>query len=641
MLSLRRIAPAGNWRRPAMLLGLLALTSTAATAQSLNYGPATAQTAAGTYTDLGTTGTVIATANNDDANSGAQSIGFSFSYNGQSFSQFILNTNGALKLGATAPSTAALYATNPQDAVTTGPIVSPDANDINLLLPFNHDLEAGTGGAEYRVATTGTTPNRVCTIQWKNVSDKTSGTITKQYGNFSFQVKLYETTNNIEFVYGTATAAAGTTDNFKHVTVGLKGSGGAQGQVVLATKASVSLWSTTTFLDALYTGNAFNVRSSVLPDPGRTLRFSQLFANDAEVSLIYSLTKMPLTGGGPHTIQAVVRNVGTAAVTVLPVTLRITGANTFTSNKAIASLPVGGSATVTFDPFTPSAAGNNTVTVSVLADNNANNDSKAQALQVTDAFSYANGTGTTGSVGINANNATGAFLSKFTTSASRTVTGANIFLSSSTTPANTSVGRTVYAVVLNSAGTLVGRSADYVIQTADVNAYKSFTLTTPATVAAGDFYVGIGVVNPTGSVIFYPASFQTENPTRAGAFYIAAPLNATGTNAVTDIASQNFGILMLEATLSTTTAVSKELMNSVSLYPNPSVGEITLDIQGAKAQNGLQVEVSNLLGQRVYTGSARDNFRNKLNLSHLSNGLYTVKVSNGNEYMMRTITINK
>ena len=45
-----------------------ALLPFAANAQSLNYTPATATNVAGTYTDLGTTGTAITTANTDDAN---------------------------------------------------------------------------------------------------------------------------------------------------------------------------------------------------------------------------------------------------------------------------------------------------------------------------------------------------------------------------------------------------------------------------------------------------------------------------------------------------------------------------------------------------------------------------------------------
>ncbi|HEX8348497.1 MAG TPA: hypothetical protein VF598_00920, partial [Hymenobacter sp.] len=94
-------------------LGLTALliggAAVAAQAQTFSYSTASASNISGTYTDLASTGTAITTANTDDANSTAQDIGFTFSYNGINFTQFVLNTNGFIKLGATAPSAAAMF----------------------------------------------------------------------------------------------------------------------------------------------------------------------------------------------------------------------------------------------------------------------------------------------------------------------------------------------------------------------------------------------------------------------------------------------------------------------------------------------------------------------------------------------------
>ena len=90
------------------LAGLLLAAAPAAQAQ-FAYTPASATNVAGTFTDLGTSGTVIATANTDDANSVAQNIGFTFNYNGTAFTQFVLNTNGLVRLGASAPSAANMF----------------------------------------------------------------------------------------------------------------------------------------------------------------------------------------------------------------------------------------------------------------------------------------------------------------------------------------------------------------------------------------------------------------------------------------------------------------------------------------------------------------------------------------------------
>ncbi|HEX8656173.1 MAG TPA: hypothetical protein VF690_01490, partial [Hymenobacter sp.] len=201
-----------------------------------------------TYADLGTNGTAIATANTDDANSAVQDIGFSFTYNGTAFTQFVLNTNGLIKLGNAVPSTAALYYDGDQGVDPLNPTAG--APHTNLLMPFNMDLQQGTAPAEYRVQTTGTAPNRVCTIQWKNVSDKPYpgvGGEPTQYANFSFQVKLYEN-GNVEFVYGAATASASVATD-KYPNVGLKGNSTEANQIVLATKPSDAAWSSAGFIN--------------------------------------------------------------------------------------------------------------------------------------------------------------------------------------------------------------------------------------------------------------------------------------------------------------------------------------------------------------------------------------------------------
>jgi len=262
-----------------LALGLLLSGSTlAAQAQALNYVPSAATAFTGTYTDLGSAGTVISTSSTDNANSAAQSIGFSFGYNGSTFTQFVLNTNGVIRLGSAAPSTTLLYYDNNTNSTNnTDPLASTASANTNLLMPFKFDLVSGTGGAEYRVATTGAAPNRVCTIQWKNVSDKTGAGVdaanVTQFANFSFQVKLYETTNTIDFVYGPFAASSGVQGR-RYINVGLKGSGLNSGQLVVATKLLSSSWNTTLFQDAPYTGSYYSVTNTTLPVLGSTYRFA-------------------------------------------------------------------------------------------------------------------------------------------------------------------------------------------------------------------------------------------------------------------------------------------------------------------------------------------------------------------------------
>lgn len=258
------------------MAGLMLLAAAPAAWAQAPYPYNTGTNVAGTFTDLGSSGTVIATANTDDANSTAQNIGFSFTYNGTAFTQFVLNTNGLIRLGASAPSAANMFARY-ESGTATGvePVASTSTADANLLMPFNFDLGAGTSPAEYRVATTGSAPNRVCTVQWKNVSDKL-GTSASQYANFTFQLKLYETTSVIEFVYGTATASTGTAVG-RFPTVGIKGADGQPGHDVLAQKqTSNDPWSSTAFITGQYpiSASTHNFRANVGPDAGRTYRFT-------------------------------------------------------------------------------------------------------------------------------------------------------------------------------------------------------------------------------------------------------------------------------------------------------------------------------------------------------------------------------
>ena len=547
-----------SWSHRLRQLGLTALLAggAAGTARAqFAYQPSLVTNTTSTYTDLGTTGTAIATDNTDDANSSAQDIGFSFTYNRVVFTQFVLNTNGLLRLGASAPSTATAsprYAQMPE----VNPLNSTNAADVNLLLPFNFDLISGTAGAEYRVATTGTAGSRVCTIQWKNVADKEvaaaatiATTIPTQYTNFSFQVKLYEGSNLIEFVYGPT--VAGTTSGLKYAVVGLKGSNSSAAQTVVATKPSTGAWSTTTFLagpqlDAA-TINAHNFRSVAPADAGRTYRFNPPPAVEAAVLAPYTLAKLAIPTGTPHVVRAAIANYGSAALTNLVVTLKVTGANQFTATTTIPTVAIDDTIEVAFPGFSPAVLGTNTVTVSVPADgNNTNNSQATSQLVTTNATGYTQpGKGNDSGLG---NKSGGLFVARFSTNVATTVNTVSVFISSFT--GFSPVGRTLSAVVTDpTTGDIIGRSDDYVVKAADANAVKEFTIkavgtTTPLTVPAGDFLAGLSIpVSP--ATTFYPLGLQIEQPTRPDTFFYE---DLTG-SVPEDVASIGFGTFMIDVNL--------------------------------------------------------------------------------------------
>ncbi len=128
-------------------------------------------------------GTVIVPASTDDGTSTVQNIGFSFSYNCNTYTQFMVSSNGWMVLGN--GMTSSLY-TNALGTTGQGPILAPLWDDM---------ATASTGNVNYVLS--GAAPNRVLTIEWVNMlwNYAASGPV------MSYEVKLYETSNIVDFVY--------------------------------------------------------------------------------------------------------------------------------------------------------------------------------------------------------------------------------------------------------------------------------------------------------------------------------------------------------------------------------------------------------------------------------------------------------
>jgi subtilisin-like proprotein convertase family protein len=145
----------------------------------------------------------------DDGQSSLTSIGFPFSFGGAEFTQFGVSSNGLMRLGSL-----------PGTAATNGFTVT------SSILPAWDDLHTGTNGGVSTVLV-GSAPNQVRVIEWRvrNFSGE-SGDFTK-----TFQVWLYEGTNEIRMVYGVGTdfsptttavgaslGIAGTSSSFQSIT---------------------------------------------------------------------------------------------------------------------------------------------------------------------------------------------------------------------------------------------------------------------------------------------------------------------------------------------------------------------------------------------------------------------------------------
>lgn len=564
-----------------------------------NFIASGGQNVSGTYTDLGSLGTVIDTnylgdpITYDDDVSRLTAIGFSFNYNGGSYTQFFLGSNGYIKL--------ANNAAFPPDPFSIG--VDPDylnAPDSNLIAPYCYDLDAGASTPEYRVYTSGTAGSRICTIQYKNVRDYGFS----QYANMNFQIKLYEANGNIEFVYGAFQSSAASPSLISPF-VGVKGNTDISS--VNLTKSSSQAWSTAAFIDGPYgASNPFNNRNNALPDAGRTFRFISTPppANDAEVQFVYTLGELPLIYGVPHVVSARIRNKGTNTLNNLAVSLSITGANSFSNTQIISSLAPGASFTVPFSAFSPVSSGTNTITVSVPSDDLNTNNSKTATQQMSaGTFSYADNSAIVGAVG--AGTGSGLILTRYFMNGTAQVTAVAAHISAD----NRNIGKTIYAVVMNNLGSIIDSSAFYVIQAGDLGTYKQLDIITPRSITNSFYYAGIAQVALVGDPLgYYPVSYQDEgNPTRSLAYYEAL-ISGGG------LVQQNtLGRFMIKAILNNT--IVPVNMRAFTATRNGSMNELRWEISSEINVTKYIIERSergnggfSSIGTVMATGSSAYNF---------------------------------
>lgn len=178
----------------------------------------------GTYTAI--TGTTLgSSAIGDDVGIGNLPIGFTFPYNGTTFTVFGARSNGLIELGQTGATLSGFSANS----------LSTNANCIAPLWDDNN-----TTGGSIIYTTTGTAPNRVLTVQWTGMHVAGSGSSSNP--TIDCQVRLYETTGVIELVYGPTSAALSSPT----ASIGISGAAGNYLSVTPLSPANTSTVSSST-----------------------------------------------------------------------------------------------------------------------------------------------------------------------------------------------------------------------------------------------------------------------------------------------------------------------------------------------------------------------------------------------------------
>lgn len=350
-----------------LLLSVL-MVRFSAIAQS-NFSSTNFRVGQSTYTDISSTGTAIAMTNNEaGVSTTPQNIGFNFQFNDSVFTQFRIHADGILRLGTEAPAAATNISVSPANSHAA--VFTSTADSFQyVILPFFTNLVAA-GSPAFHVQTSGVAPNRVCTIQWKNLrdADNSNGAVLHQFTQLEFQVKLYEGSNDIEFVYGSFIPSANTLST-RNAAVGIKaGINSFAANYKGVNTAPFSAMVSFNQRNNARLANGVLFRRDVPPANGFTQRFFGRIVNDISVANLYADSVSQVTNQSGNRIEALVKNEGTAAASNIVVSLQISGSNTHTASVNITSLAAGATQLVSFSAFSTSNPGMQQIQVSVTAD---------------------------------------------------------------------------------------------------------------------------------------------------------------------------------------------------------------------------------------------------------------------------------
>jgi hypothetical protein len=199
--------------RGRLALALIALGAGGAQALTYSWKPSTAAYAA-------VSGTPLTFSATDDA-AVTVALPFTFTYDSLSYASVGVSTNGILTLGTTSTS------------FTNSDLFNGGSFLFNVLAPWWDNLALDASGT-VQSFTEGTPPNRDFVIQFGNFPDYSGSTY-----RLNWQVRLYEGSNRIQFIYGNK--GAGAPSGSSSASVGIKGKNGLTGFFIDGTTGSRTL----------------------------------------------------------------------------------------------------------------------------------------------------------------------------------------------------------------------------------------------------------------------------------------------------------------------------------------------------------------------------------------------------------------
>jgi hypothetical protein len=252
--------------------------------------------------------------------------------------------------------------------------------------------------------------------------------------------------------------------------------------------------------------------------PETRLTSSASLALDLSVDAVVTLGEIPLATASAHAVRALVTNRGTNDAVSIPVSLSVSGADTFSDMQMVPSIKACEQALVTFAPFSPGAVGSDLVAVSVPTDANPLNDGGARALPVSsNSYSYKY-PGSNSTTGAGFDGIPGRLVAKFPVSAVAKINAVDVefFIPNS---------QTYRVVIFDDDGDAVPGALLY-RDAADRSVvanqlFVTATLPSPLQIGPGNVFVGVEQI---GTINLQLAA-DSEFPLRPETFYVST---ATG-----------------------------------------------------------------------------------------------------------------
>jgi len=245
---------------------------------------------------------------------------------------------------------------------------------------------------------------------------------------------------------------------------------------------------------------------------------------------------------------AYVRNGGSIVKNNVAVTLTVSGANSFTDTKTIASLAPGAVESVTFDAFPSPNSGINTMSVIVAPDQiNSNNLARwTQSVTCQEASFSPPLTAINYSAqgyGFGNNSASGGIYAfRYLTGASASVTAVRTAVPSFTQ----NIGKQLFAVVLDDQANIIATGNTVTISAGNFNTFMNLSFTPPVDLTAStEYFIGLRITaGNTFPIGVLPSDFPIQS------FYTAPDIGGS-------ITQVNFGYLGLEGVFTSPAIVMK------------------------------------------------------------------------------------